>query len=87
MSNRNRSALRTMLAAPLAAALLLGSMYAAAPASAEAVDAQLDFKETFYSDATRTQVVGYKLYYCDNDIVSSGYETPWYTIYEYPACA
>lgn len=86
MPNRNR-AVRRMLVAPLAAALLLGSMYAVAPASAEDVHAQLDFKETFYSDATRTQVVGYKLYYCDNEVVSSGYETPWYTIFEYPACA
>lgn len=66
----------TLLVAPL----LLGALSAAAPAPAiHAVAAdQLYYKETFYSNATYSQVVGVGYGYCDGDyIMYSGYQTAY----------
>lgn len=79
--------LRRRVVAVFAAPLLLGSMSAAAPARGADAHGQLDHKQTFYSDATKTVQVGYTVYYCDGDYFSSGYETAYYTFYNYmPPC-
>lgn len=87
MSNTDRAALRKMLSAPLAAALLLGSMYTAAPAGAMGVHGQLDHRQTFYSTAQKTQQVGVAYIYCDGHFTMSGSSSPYFTIvYSSPPC-
>lgn len=73
--------------APLAAALLLGSMYTAAPAGAEEAHGQVDHRQTFYSDASKTQQVGVAYIYCDGDYSLTGSQTEYYKIVYYtPPC-
>ena len=83
----NKASRRNTLAARLATALLLGSMYTAAPAGAMGVHGQLDHRQTFYSTAQKTQQVGVAYIYCDGDFTLSGSTSPYYTIvYSSPPC-
>lgn len=76
MSATSRTTLRRKLAAIAAAPMLFGSL-AAAPLSAPAAD-QITYKETFYSTAAQTTVVGVGWGYCDGDyIMASGYQTQY----------
>lgn len=87
MLNIKKTALRLTLVVPLATTLLLGSMYAAAPARADAVHGQVDHRQTFYSDAAKTNQVGVAYYYCDGDYTLTGYVTSYYKIVYYtPPC-
>lgn len=76
MSATPRTTLDRKLLAIVAAPLLLGSLTAAAIPT-EAAD-QITYKETFYSTAAQTTIVGVGDGYCDGDyIMSSGYQTPY----------
>lgn len=74
MSNTLRTVLRRKLVALVAAPMLLVSTTAAAPVAAD----QITYKETFYSTAAQTTIVGVGYGYCDGDyIMSSGYQTQY----------
>ena len=72
--------LRRKLLAIVAAPMLMAAFSAAAPAPrvhASAAD-QITSKETYYSSASYSQVVGYGYWYCDGDfIMVSGYQTSY----------
>lgn len=75
MLNLRRHTLLALVAAPGLAATLT----AAAPASAARADIMF-YRQTFYSDASHSTVVGYGTGFCDGDyIMSSGYQTPYST--------
>lgn len=68
--------LRSKILAVAATPMLLGSL-AAAALPAPAAD-QITYKETFYSSAAQTTIVGVGHGYCDGDyIMSSGYQTQY----------
>ncbi|HEU0078120.1 MAG TPA: hypothetical protein VFQ76_10755 [Longimicrobiaceae bacterium] len=88
MPNVTRSARRGLLAAFAAASLVI-SISAAAPAPAAPTAAAdiLWYRRTFYSDATRTTIVGAADGYCDGDyIVWHGYQTSDSPIRYYTMC-
>jgi hypothetical protein len=75
--------------AALALAPLVVSTSAAAPSPAAPAAAAdiLWYRHTFYSDASRTTIVGAADGYCDGDyIVWHGYQTPYTTIRYYTMC-
>jgi hypothetical protein len=87
MSTTRRNTLRRTLLAAVATPLLLSSLSAATLARSSDAHGQLDHKQTFYSDVSKTVQVGYTVYYCDGDYFTSGYETAYYTFYNYmPPC-
>jgi hypothetical protein len=75
MSDTLRKAFRRKLLAFAAPPMLLGSVAATAlPTAAD----QIFYKETFYSTAAQTTVVGIGYGYCDGDyIMYSGYQTQY----------
>lgn len=76
MFNTLRTTLNRKLIAIAAAPMLLGSVAAAAFPTAEAD--QIFYKETFYSTAAQTTIVGVGYGYCDGDyIMHSGYQTAY----------
>jgi hypothetical protein len=76
MSNTLRTAFRRKLLAFASTPLLLGSVAATAIPTAAAD--QVYYKETFYSTAAQTTVVGIGYGYCDGDyIMASGYQTQY----------
>lgn len=83
--------LRRRLAAAIVAPMLLATVSAAAPlpvanVHAEAAD-RVAYKDTYYSNASHTTIVGVGYGYCDGDyIMSSGYQTSYYTTKYYPPC-
>jgi hypothetical protein len=85
MSSTLRSTLRRKVVALLAAPMLLATATAAAPVGAAAD--QITYKETFYSSATYSTVVGYGFWYCDGDFIQvSGYQTEYSKIKFIAAC-
>lgn len=75
------AALRRRAAALLAAPLLLGS--AAAALSADRVA----YRDTYYSDASHTTIVGKGVGFCDGDYTMiSGYQTAYFTTAYAPPC-
>jgi hypothetical protein len=91
MSTRLRPALRRKLLALLAAPLLAGAVSAAAPLRAADVRAEVSdvaYQQTFYSDGSRTQVVGVGYGYCDGSFsMDWGYQTSYWTRRFYPCLA
>lgn len=91
MRNTLRTSLRRKLVAALAAPVLLCSVSAASPAPdaeirASAAD-QVAYKDTYYSNSSYSTVVGIGYGYCDGDyIMSSGYQTSYFTTKYYPPC-
>ena len=83
MSNVTRPVLRRLMTI-LAAAPLVVSISAAAPAPAADIRW---YRHTFYSDVTKTTIVGAADGYCDGDyIVWHGYQTPYTTTYYFTMC-
>lgn len=39
---------------------------------------QVQLRHVYYSDTTRTEVVGYLVIYCDGTVQGNGYPTPHY---------
>ncbi|HEX6037222.1 hypothetical protein [Longimicrobium sp.] len=77
MTNPIPTRMRRKLAALLATPLLL------AAASADRVA----YRDTYYSSASQTTIVGKGVGYCDGDyIIVSGYATSYYTTVYAPPC-
>lgn len=87
MPNTLRTVRRKLLAV-LAAPLLAGSISAASPLPAAEIRAQASdvaYEQTFYSDGSRTQVVGVGYGYCDGSFsMSWGYQTSYWIRRFYP---
>jgi|GEM_PF-4803141 len=88
MSHTLRPAFRRKLLALLAAPLLAGSASAAAalPAADVLVEvSDVAYQQTFYSDGSRTVVVGVGYGYCDGSFAMDwGYQTAYWTRRFYP---
>ena len=90
MWNTHHKPLRRKLLALLVAPMLLGSVTVAAPVVTAGVHAAADrvaYKDTYYSNSSHTTIVGVGYGYCDGDyIMSSGYQTVYFTTRWYPPC-
>jgi hypothetical protein len=60
----------------LALALSLAVVAASGPASAQSVG--LEHRYVFYSDVTKSEIVGYSLIWCDGRAEGNGPLTIWY---------
>lgn len=65
--------MRNKVYAVLAFALISGT-------AAAAVQSWYHTRITYYSDATRTVVVGRETFLCDGDTISTGIVTPYYRV-------
>jgi hypothetical protein len=60
----------------LALAFSLAVVAASSPAVAQSTG--LQFRFVYYSDVTKSEVVGYSLVWCDGSAGGNGYPTQWY---------
>ncbi len=75
---------RALAAIALAACATVTAVLPAAPAQARACQIQHICIMTWYSDASRTVVVGEKFEDCGGDVSMWGVRTPYYTMTEDP---
>ncbi len=86
MPNVTRSIRGRLLAALVAAPLVISTSAAVHAPAGKAADIRW-YRQTFWSDASYTTIVGAADGYCDGDyIMVTGYQTPYNTVRYFTMC-